>query len=82
MKTKSKRVQGLSAEQVAQSDDELRDDLRRVRRALELFFNSEFDESERLLRSKADSRMYYALGEAFVAFLKACMVRFCPELAF
>lgn len=72
---KSARVHALSVEDVTQTDEELRNDLNEVRHALELFFNSDFDESERILRSKSGYRMYYALGEAFVSFLKACMVR-------
>lgn len=73
-KTKSERVQSLTAEDVLQTDDELKQDIETVRRALSLFFNSQFTESESILRSKSDHRMYFALGEAFVAFLKACMV--------
>lgn len=72
---KSERVHSLTAEEVLQNDDELKQDIKTVRRGLSLFFNSQFTESESILQSKSDHRMYFALGEAFVAFLKACMVR-------
>lgn len=81
VKDKAARVAQLTAQDVAISTDQLRQDIEVARNALNLFLNSRMIEAERIIEEYADRRLYYALGYALIATIKGFMTFEPADLA-
>lgn len=71
---KAAAVSKLTIDDVRQTTPELREDLKTMRKALDLFLNSKMIEAEQIAERHADKQLYYALGLALIATIKGFMV--------
>ncbi|PWN42672.1 hypothetical protein IE81DRAFT_289951 [Ceraceosorus guamensis] len=78
VREKAARVQRLTFDDVALEEDEMEDDIKVARHALNLFLNSRMIEAEEIMKKHSDRKLYYALGDALIAVIKGIMT-FEPE---
>lgn len=74
----NKPLDKLTFDDVALTEQELRDDIAQTRNALHLFLDSSMFAAEEICLSGADSRLYYSLGFALIQVIKS-LATFEPE---